>query len=453
MLICVAACLSRNLLVVDEVHASDPYMTRILQSLLEAHVGSGGYALLMSATLGSVARQQWLRPLDSAIGESLSLDEAVRSPYPAVSIRSAGGERITTVGRNDTGKTVRVHGELLMQDFGDVAALALRAAREGARVLVIRNTVDYAVDTQLALEEAASHDMDVLFSCNDTPTLHHGRFASDDRRLLDRNIEGRFGRTRSGGGTVVVGTQTLEQSLDIDADLLVTDLCPADVLLQRIGRLHRHRRNDRPSGYATPTCFVLMPCNDDLSSLLRRGPGRNGLGPYGFVYPDLRVLEATRRLIGELPWWNIPEMNRELVERATHPEALKAIVAELGQDWAVHANNIIGGEIADGLTADGAVIRRDRSFYVNNRDVLFGTDEERIRTRLGDEGIEVEFDSPLTGPFDSKRHINSLAVPARWLSGIGIENSISPESAEGGFTFRIGSGKFQYDRLGLRRQA
>ena len=116
------------------------------------------------------------------------------------------------------------------------------------------------------------------------------------------------------GGMVVVGTQTLEQSLDIDADLLITDLCPVDVLLQRIGRLHRHIRDDRPDGYRDPMCVVLMPEAEDLTLFLRGGPDRNGLGPHGYVYEDLRVLESTRRLVRDSPTWEIPKMNRELVE-------------------------------------------------------------------------------------------------------------------------------------------
>lgn len=117
----------------------------------------------------------------------------------------------------------------------------------------------------------------------------------------------------------------MEQSLDIDADLLITDLCPTDVLLQRIGRLHRHPRSDRPAGYHAPACIVLTPEGSDLSGLFKGGPDRNGLGPHGHVYKDLRILEATRRLIGEYPRWSIPRMNRELVDRATHPAVVEGI--------------------------------------------------------------------------------------------------------------------------------
>ena len=139
-----------------------------------------------------------------------------------------------------------------------------------------------------------------MFRRNGMATLHTGRFAAEDRRLLDAEVEKQLGRDREDGGCIVVGTQTLEQSLDIDADLLITDLCPMDVLLQRIGRLHRHARKQRPEGYRQPGCIVLLPPHDDLTPLLSKkggGGARNGLG--GYVYPDLRILELTRRIVGE----------------------------------------------------------------------------------------------------------------------------------------------------------
>ena len=442
-----ASCLARNLLVVDEVHASDAYMSEVLAAVLDAHLGAGGYALLMSATLGATARYRWLRQSADAVPP---LADAVAAPYPAVSTASG----MTDAGENDRRKDVGIHMETEMRDFAAAAARALSAARDGARVLVVRNTVDYAIRTQEALQEAADPgDANLLFSVRDILTLHHGRFAAVDRELLDEEVETRLGRGRRSGGLVVVGTQTLEQSLDIDADLLITDLCPADVLLQRIGRLHRHRQNDatRPDEYVEPRCIVLTP-GDDLSPLLSAGQNANGLGPHGGVYRNLHVLEATRRLVVDNPQWRIPEMNRKLVERATHPEAVDAITTELGEAWKDHAISTEGGHIADVQTARGHIIRRDKSFFTDNREVCFPSDDLRIRTRLGDDRVEIAFDPPPGSPFDPSRTVDRLAMSARWLPGVEPTDQVEPMPCDaGGFEFGAGDRTFRYDRLGLRR--
>ena len=439
-----AAGLARNLLVVDEVHASDAYMSEVLAAVLDTHLGAGGHALLMSATLGSTSRHRWLRR-DAA--DAPRLTDAIGATYPAVSSSSV----MTDAGENDRRKDVNIRSEPEMRDFAAVAARALGAARSGAKVLVVRNTVDHAIRTQEALLDAAGpEDAELFFSVHDIPTLHHGRFAAVDRELLDTEIERRLGRGRPAGGLVVMGTQTLEQSLDIDADLLITDLCPADVLLQRIGRLHRHPRNDRSVGYDTPACIVLTP-GDDLSPLLSSGGNANGLGPHGGVYRNLHILEATRRLVDQHPQWRIPEMNRQLVEMATHPDVLERITEELGDEWKEHAIGTAGGHIADVQTARGHVIRRDRSFFTDNRDVLFPSDDERIRTRLGDDRVEIVLEPAATGPFDASRAIDRIVLSTRWLPRIEPPESVEPTAVAGGFEFSVGDRRFRYDRLGLRR--
>ena len=437
-----AACLVRNLLVVDEVHASDIYMSTVLEHLLHAHIQAGGYAMLMSATLGSVARCRWLDDTNPP-----PLADAIDTPYPAVSTPQS----IAAAGENDYAKIVDILPVPVMSDFADTAQRALEAARSGAKVLVVRNTVGHAVRTQQTLEELAEpEDAGLLFSVNSITTLHHGRFAAGDRRLLDDAVEALLGKNHQAGGGIVVGTQTLEQSLDIDADLLITDLCPVDVLLQRIGRLHRHRRDDRPDDYNTPTCVVLTP-GDDLSPLLASGQNTNGLGPHGHVYGSLQILEATRRLIFEHPEWHVPAMNRELVERGTHPDMLESITNEMGEAWRAHANSTEGGYIGDRQTARSNVVRLDKSFFEDNRDVVFGSVEERIRTRLGDDRIDIAFDPLPSSPFDPSRSIDELAVSMDWLKGQEIPESVETAPVDGGFEFGVGSRQFRYDRLGLRR--
>ena len=235
------AALVRSLLVIDEVHASDAYMTEILRAVLRDHLDVGGYALLMSATLGCEAREALVsRRRRRAVA---SFSDAMSVPYPALT-RVDRRWRCEVEPFRATGysKSVTMRAESVLEHPQRIAKLALTEATRGARVLVVRNTVGAAQAVFSEVRElGGDHE---LLQLAGGPALHHSRFAAEDRKLLDGVVERALGRRdssdgaedRSGRGTIVVGTQTLEQSLDIDADVLIADLCPVDVLLQRMGR-------------------------------------------------------------------------------------------------------------------------------------------------------------------------------------------------------------------------
>ncbi|HEY6464144.1 MAG TPA: CRISPR-associated endonuclease Cas3'', partial [Polyangiaceae bacterium] len=193
-----ATALLRQLLVVDEVHASDAYMNRILEEVLRFHLAAGGHAFLMSATLGTHTRrrleQAALGPGVGPTGKS-TVEEATTAPYPAVHhARRTGRSETVRVDSRGVAKRIEVGLEPIADDPDVVAARALGAARRHARVLVLRNTVRDAVDTQLALErQAMAEDGPLLFRVGRVLTLHHARFARDDRVRLDEAIEERFG--------------------------------------------------------------------------------------------------------------------------------------------------------------------------------------------------------------------------------------------------------------------
>ncbi|WP_337876908.1 CRISPR-associated helicase Cas3' [Elioraea sp.] len=261
MRIGVNACLLRTLLVVDEVHASDAYMTGLLRTLLARREAAGGHALLLSATLGAAARAHLLAP--TVRPRVRPLAEAASVSHPLISHRNGTIEAAAGSRERRIAPSLRP-----WLDAPDaIATQTLDAARTGARVLIVRNTVTGAIAMRRALDAMAPDDP-VLFRVQGVIAPHHGRFAAPDRRLLDATVEAAFGkRAERRSGCVLVGTQTLEQSLYIDADLLLTDLCPMDVLLQRIGRLHRHECL-RPAGFAEATAIVLVPETRDLSSFL-----------------------------------------------------------------------------------------------------------------------------------------------------------------------------------------
>jgi len=434
---------ARSLLVIDEVHASDAYMSVLLERLVEAQTSLGGHSLLLSATLGATARNRYLAAGQHKPPRIPTLTEATALPYPAISDHNGPHE---TSGAQRKKRVTWCCMDAI-DDPQHVASAALEAAAHGARVLVIRNTVPAAIATLAALE-ATTQNKDWLFCIGNALTLHHSRFSREDRPLLDAAVEAQLGKKRPPGPMIVVGTQTLEQSLDLDADFLITDLCPMDVLLQRIGRLHRHARlaEERPALYREAQVCVLTPSNGDLAPNLTRP--RNGLGRFrdgGGVYADVRILEATRRLIEAGPKICIPADNRRLVESATHPEALQAIET-LGEAWAVHAQQVEGDTGARRASAKLGLLPLDTPFSE-----LAFPDDVKLATRLGAADRVVEFEPPMPGPFG--KAIRELPIRHHLLPpGLALDAQaydICPEP--GGFRFQLGNARYRYSRLGLEK--
>jgi CRISPR-associated endonuclease/helicase Cas3 len=433
--------LVRHLLVVDEVHASDLYMEIILAKLLRFHQSVGGHALLLSATLGSRARAALLGATSPP-----PLKEAIAQPYPALTNDKTNVPR--ALPWSGWEKRVTLESSTEIAESERVAVRAAHASSLGAKVLVIRNTRRSAVETFEALMRLYPDAPTLRLS--DIPTLHHGRFAREDRSRLDSAVEKAVGKVRPEGGHIVIGTQTLEQSLDIDADLIITDLCPADVLLQRIGRLHRHQRS-RPAGFETPRAIVFSPA--DLTPLIRRPA--HGLGAtdrYTQPYPDLVGLEATRRLILTEPVWTIPAMNRRLVELTTHPEEITRLCDELvarDPDWAQATNRRFGRTFVQRSEAARAILRTDKGF--DDPEAYFGIDCDAA-TRLGARDLLIELTEPARGPFGGQ--VKTFAVPFHWWSGrIEETNDMTAEGTvedDGSLLIKVQQALFHYSAIGLR---
>ena len=447
-----AAALSRSLLVVDEVHASDDYMTEVLLAVLRGHLALGGHSLLMSATLGAAARTKFVS--DSFREAAPPAKEAELAPYPALTLAGgAGPPEVRPILAGQTTKAVSMSTVPILEDPEAIARSAAAAARDGAKVLVIRNTV---MSAQAVFGEVlAQGGGDVMLTVARGPALHHSRFAAEDRKRLDDAVESALGKqNRASGGVIVIGTQTLEQSLDIDADLLITDLCPVDVLLQRVGRLHRHARTDRPSGYTEPRCDVLVPSvglEVGLDGSLRKhGMGTSGGG--GGIYENLLCLEATRRLICDYPTWTIPGMNRMLVERATHPRVLGDLAEALGDDWQSHETDVFGNRAAQAGIARNHRLTREEPF---DEYLVFPDLDERVRTRLGEDGPRIVLRDPVTGPFG--RDVQTFNLPAHLFRPAmpgreDIEAAEAEPLGAGALILSVGNHRLMYDRMGVRRQ-
>lgn len=432
----------RHLVIVDEVHASDTYMSGLLGVVLDRHRAAGGHALLMSATLGSSAR---VRFLDGKRAIPPPLAEATAQPYPSIVHRGDGDELILSSASPGLRKRVRVALQPWMEAPPAVAQEALRLARLGARVLVLRNTVKQCVATQQELESISTgDDRRLLFELGGLPVPHHSRFCKDDRTKLDDALERRYGKAAANEGAIVVATQTVQQSLDLDADVLITDLCPLDVLLQRVGRVHRHERT-RKLGFEQAQLTVLTPEVRDLGRLLTTKGEARGPSGIGSVYQDLRVLEASWRALEIRPELVIPEMNRPLVEATTHPEALGALTKELGGAWEAHEQSLLGRGFVHAQQANLQSFSWSNSF---GEEVWH--DDGRPSTRLGLNDRLVRFEPAVQTPFGSR--MCELSLPG-WMAGNAPDDALPTVTFADTqrVDFSFGDRRFRYDRLGVRR--
>ena len=451
--------LARSFLVVDEVHASSVYMNELLQNVLSVHQKMGGHALLMSATLGSKARAGFT-------GEDVpDFEQAKKQAYPRLShVNGSTPEepkRPDAPGGND--KDVSIELEGWMRQLEAVARRAERAAAKGAHVLIIRNTVKAC--QRLFEEIDERYALRVEHDAGEVATPHHSRYCAADRKCLDDRIEAVYGKHEiekngerqivrpTDGHVITVATQTVEQSLDIDADLLITDLCPMDVLLQRIGRLHRHdREGRRPEAYANPQCITLTPAARDLTVAIDSDSGKGYPGPgLGSVYGDLRIIEATWRALAKRhearESLSIPDDNRTLVEEATHPDVIRDIASD--NSWRKHAQAV--REMAREETADARnnVIDFDDWFTSDNNQFS----RERLKTRLGDEGIVVALPDEMKTPLGNTVEELTLS-PYFFDRGNRPENgeAASVESTGEGFQFTFADETFTYTALGIKKQ-
>jgi len=439
--------LDRQFLVVDEVHASDPYMRYLLRALLSHHLGLGGHAMLLSATLGSMAREEFV----AGIGkhpEPRPFDEAVKTAYPCVTNKAG---KITGL-KSQEGKSKTVHVELrpCLSSPEELLPDISRALSAGAKVLVVMNTVARVMALQETVEKHSSILHSALFTANGVIAPHHGRFAREDRELLDGRVTELLGKTSGPGPLLIIGTQTLEQSLDIDADLIITDICPMDVLLQRIGRLHRHKK-DRPAGYEKPKVIVMTHEDQTFESLINDSGEVNGsakkLG-LGSVYADMRIIRLARDIIAKEPEFTIPDDNRYLVESATHPDQLESLE---GKKWKAHGRKIEGITGAQGVMADMVTLRK-----IMRKDFgeeLFGSLDKKAATRLGLNDIRVKFDAPVTSPFG--KQIAEMVLPGYWFKGKrdpSNDNATVLSHDNDSLVFEYEGVKCRYSRHGLEKK-
>lgn len=311
--------LANKVLIVDEIHACDDYMLTLLGAVLEAHAKQGGSAILLTATLPIEMREKLISAWNKGLGEH-EQPELNNHNFPLASQVSRNGITESPV---KTRKSVQRH--VLTQRLdstGEVLAILRETMEQGGCACWIRNTVDDAIAAAQWLWESVADPSRVI--------LFHSRFIMADRQSIEEKALTHFGKDSNATdrrGYILIATQVIEQSLDLDFDCMISDLAPIDLLIQRAGRLHRHSRTlkgdrcqqpDAKDKRPTPVLHIHAPppqTNAEKDWIRRFLPGTAAVyRNHGQLWLSLNVLEER----GEI---RMPEEARHLIETVYGPEA------------------------------------------------------------------------------------------------------------------------------------
>lgn len=377
--------LARKILLVDEVHSYDPYMNKLLQTLLEYHAAQGGSVILLSATLPLDMRNQYLQAFCKGAGTEAPLLKETKQYPLATHFPTKTLLETALATRREVERTVSV---TLLDDADDVLKHIRQAVEQGRCVCWVRNTVGDAIKTYRLLARQGWLDKERL-------SLFHSRFAMIDRQRIESETLSFFGKESSAEmrrGRVLIATQVVEQSLDLDFDLMISDLAPIDLIIQRMGREHRHVRDSAGNRLETedavdereaPVFYLFgppaskTPAENWLKAAL---PGTQK------VYQNVGQLWLTQQLLGRAGKLSMPGDARGLIEGVYGEEAQDTIPASL-QDLSFKA-------IADAYAKMGVArmntLKLAKGYSRASAEDSGGWEEEaKIPTRLGDDTVRV----------------------------------------------------------------
>ncbi len=299
--------LSGKVVILDEVHSYDAYMDQYLDMAL---TWLGQYetpVILLSATLPARRRREMVEAYAGIKKLPEKEDWQENQAYPLLTWTDGGEVNQKELQADSFTRSIQIK----LENDENVSECLKTALKNGGCAGVILNTVKRAQSMAKELREKLPDKRIIL--------IHSGYVASDraDKEELILEKVGKQSSLEDRQNLIVVGTQVLEQSLDIDFDFMISDLCPMDLLLQRLGRLQRHERQ-RPKGLEKATCVVL-----GVKGELEKGSER--------VYGRW-LLERTKALLpAEI---ELPDMISKLVQE-TYAEPSSGLLADpdLKADW------------------------------------------------------------------------------------------------------------------------
>jgi CRISPR-associated endonuclease/helicase Cas3 len=272
--------LAGKVVILDEVHSYDLYTGTLIDVLVKRLLELQCTVIVLSATLTKARRRQILRSSETQSTHAQGLADN----YPLLS--GIAGKLIEIPCEPPVPKTVTIR----FVDGKDMFDECIDRAEQGQCVLWIRNTVDEAQETYRALKASNREGGPEI-------GLLHARFPFFRREQLEdkwMKVLGKDSEIRP-AGCVLVSTQIAEQSVDIDADFLITDLAPTDMLLQRMGRLWRHNRN-RPSDWKPEIGIRSLEMSFDRLKQATEKDLRSALGKSAKVYAPYVLLRSLQQL-------------------------------------------------------------------------------------------------------------------------------------------------------------
>lgn len=302
--------LAGKVVILDEVHSYDVYTGVLIDRLISMLEELGCTVIVLSATLSGKRRNQIVAPANEDLPEA-------KLPYPLISGRTAAGDIRPVPAAPPPPREV----EVVFSAVGDAAEQAVELAGNGGCVLWICDTVPAAQQQYQGFLAAAQGRFRL--------GLLHSRFPFWRREELENEWMERLGKSNATRcGSLLVSTQIVEQSVDLDADLLVTELAPTDMLLQRIGRLWRHDRERRPTPSARLVILEEAASLDEFRQMNKTAIVKT-LGGKAWVYAPyvlLRSLEVWKTQQRS----SLPAQIRGLIEatydeRDEDPESWRAL--------------------------------------------------------------------------------------------------------------------------------
>lgn len=338
--------LSNKTVIIDEAHAYDTYMTTLLERLLEWLGALGSSVIILSATLPNSRRTAlcaaYTKGLRASQPDALELSHAPSADYPRLTWAAAGSAGAKTIATSE-----RSRKDLLLhwmdgsipptENMPFPLGVELRAAlAEGGCAAIICNTVRRAQEVYQALKSyfpGAADDGQPELDLFHAQYLYGDRLKRQERALIRFGKEGGTVKRQDGqkvevrrpNRAVLVATQVVEQSLDLDFDLMVTDMAPVDLLLQRSGRLHRHQRS-RPVGLDRPVLWVCRPEQRDGAPVFEDGTKA--------VYDEHVLLRS---------WLTLRETAKSQGDLVRVPKDVERLIE------AVYRESAVPGDIADPL--------------------------------------------------------------------------------------------------------